>query len=707
MAEQIDVNINVNTKQAGQGVSEIKDGVDGIGESANMATGALDSMSGGAVSGFQNFLKGAKLASKSMFTLKGAIISTGIGALVVLIGSLIAYFTQTERGAKKLEVVMAVLGAVVNTLVDVFAKLGEYIVEAVMSPQKALDDLSSGLEYLWTHVKNVVDVIKKGLIVELKMIKKWFLIAAKGAAEFFTLGLADTSAMQKEIENLSGEIQEATDDFVESGKAMVDHVVQPFKDAAKALDAYAKELLRVAREQTQITLATQELRKAQRELNIDFAEGRAQIKEYNMIAEDMSKPLDERIEAATQAIAIEQELMAERQRQAEQELSLHRRTMALSESTEEDKERENELEVALINIRTESAEMQTTLNNKLQTMKKAAAAENQRLHDEEMARQQEIQDLAHDTADVLMSANEKELDALLTKAHEAKEAQKAEIALIKKRGEDFPKELALAEQRLQDIRDFYYQAELDLIAKQDAEKERLANIHKEFMLTDEQRELAALEIKHKAIRDAAIAAGEFDNALKDKLAREKHVIIDKYAAAEVATAKATAAAVKAANIGLIKSGFEVLQGLAKTEEGQKKLAIAQILVNQGIALSNAIAGAMQSATATGPGAVFSAPGFTATLVGLVLSSFAQVKGIMNQAGAATDGLDTSMPDFGGGGGGGGGGSDSQLALTPDLAQSFNDALGSQAIQAYVVQQEIADADALAATLQNQASLGGG
>ena len=73
----------------------------------------------------------------------------------------------------------------------------------------------------------------------------------------------------------------------------------------------------------------------------------------------------------------------------------------------------------------------------------------------------------------------------------------------------------------------------------------------------------------------------------------------------------------------------------------------------------------------------------------------------------------NLGDGGGGGGaaaddgGGGGGGGPQLALTPDLAQSFNQALSSQAIQAYVVQQEIADADALAATLQNQASLGGG
>ena len=82
---------------------------------------------------------------------------------------------------------------------------------------------------------------------------------------------------------------------------------------------------------------------------------------------------------------------------------------------------------------------------------------------------------------------------------------------------------------------------------------------------------------------------------------------------------AKAEAIKAANIGLVQAGFMALQAMAKTEEGQKKLAIAQILVNQGIALSEAIKNAQQSASATGPGAVFSAPGFTATLVGLVLS----------------------------------------------------------------------------------------
>ena len=56
-------------------------------------------------------------------TVKGALIATGVGAFVVVIGTLIAYFTETEKGAQKLRVVMAGLGAVVRTVADAIMTL--------------------------------------------------------------------------------------------------------------------------------------------------------------------------------------------------------------------------------------------------------------------------------------------------------------------------------------------------------------------------------------------------------------------------------------------------------------------------------------------------------------------------------------------------------------------------------------------------------
>ena len=137
--------------------------------------------------------------------------------------------------------------------------------------------------------------------------------------------------------------------------------------------------------------------------------------------------------------------------------------------------------------------------------------------------------------------------------------------------------------------------------------------------------------------------------------------------------------------------------MAKTEEGQKRLAISQILVNQGIAMSEAFKAAQVAAAATGPAAPVMSPLFTAQMIGMVLSSFASIKGVMNQAGASSGSIGTSS-------GGGGGGGSTQLALTPTLDSFGEGTLELPAVQAYVLQNNIADADALQQALQNQSSL---
>ena len=101
MATQINVGVNVKgTAKAEKDLKKIDNAAEGIGDSADFATGALDNMSGGAVSAFKGIVSGARAGIASMTTLKGAIISTGIGALVVVVASLLAYFTQTERAQR-------------------------------------------------------------------------------------------------------------------------------------------------------------------------------------------------------------------------------------------------------------------------------------------------------------------------------------------------------------------------------------------------------------------------------------------------------------------------------------------------------------------------------------------------------------------------------------------------------------------------------
>ena len=241
-------------------------------------------------------------------------------------------------------------------------------------------------------------------------------------------------------------------------------------------------------------------------------------------------------------------------------------------------------------------------------------------------------------------------------------------------------------------------------AKAIAEAKTAAQIELEdelYALSLSAYERAELALQQEFDRRVAIAG---DNAELIKAAEQRLIddlaALQKTAADErIAQEEATAQAVKAARLGIVAAGFDALKSMAKTEEGQKRLAISQILVNQGVAMSEAIAGATTSGTATGPGAFVATPLFIAQALGIVLGSFASIKGVMNQAGASSGSVGTSS-----GGGGGGLGGNTQLALTPTLDSFGEGTLELPAVQAYILQNNIADADALAQALQNQSSL---
>ena len=78
--------------------------------------------------GFKVSAAGSGLLSGALKVLKLALVSTGIGAIVVALGSLIAYFKGSERGADKLSVWLKKLGAVVTVIKDRLVLFGEGLV---------------------------------------------------------------------------------------------------------------------------------------------------------------------------------------------------------------------------------------------------------------------------------------------------------------------------------------------------------------------------------------------------------------------------------------------------------------------------------------------------------------------------------------------------------------------------------------------------
>jgi len=84
--------------------------------------------------------------ARAMFgTIKAGIMSTGIGALIIAVTSLMAAFKRSEKGQEKFQRIMAGIGAVTNQLMDTVADFGEAIMAAFENPMTALKSFKDGL----------------------------------------------------------------------------------------------------------------------------------------------------------------------------------------------------------------------------------------------------------------------------------------------------------------------------------------------------------------------------------------------------------------------------------------------------------------------------------------------------------------------------------------------------------------------------------
>jgi len=99
MAQDYEINVKVKgVDQAKSSVDNLTDSMNEAGEASGAAFSKLDSMLGGVPSKIKGAVGGVKNLAGGFKSLRAAIISTGIGALVVALASLATFFTKTQRG---------------------------------------------------------------------------------------------------------------------------------------------------------------------------------------------------------------------------------------------------------------------------------------------------------------------------------------------------------------------------------------------------------------------------------------------------------------------------------------------------------------------------------------------------------------------------------------------------------------------------------
>lgn len=159
---------------------------------------------------FGNFKSGVGGVTKGFRGLRGAIIATGIGALVILIGSLVSWLTKTQRGMEFVEKATAAVGAVFDVIID--------RASMIIDGFKALfgGDTQKGFEILKNSVKGVGDEMSRDARLAWDLTEA--MIALGKAETDFTLVQAQR---KRQIQELIFLTRDETASFEERRKALL------------------------------------------------------------------------------------------------------------------------------------------------------------------------------------------------------------------------------------------------------------------------------------------------------------------------------------------------------------------------------------------------------------------------------------------------------------------------------------------------------
>ena len=345
--------LEVDSKGAVTGIKQVEKEVDKLNKKTeeaakNSPLSGLEKVSPKAAAAVKMVTGNITQLAGGFKTLKMAIISTGIGALVIAVTSLVVFFTKSQKGADMLSRATAGLGAAMSIVTDTLAKLGEFLVSAFEDPQQSIKDL-------W-------EAIKKNLVNRLTGLRDQFVSIGKIAQAAFTLDWEG--------------LKQGAEDFARALIQVNTGLDKEQQDAfAKSIAGVASEMNEAAKAAIKLKQAEQDLRDVTRELNVDQAESRARIKGLNKDAEDTTKSYKEREDAARKAGEMEEALVKRRVAAAKENLRIIQESNKLSASMDDDLDAEAEAKIALFQIEEESLELQTTLQNKFNTLKQQRESE--------------------------------------------------------------------------------------------------------------------------------------------------------------------------------------------------------------------------------------------------------------------------------------------------------------------------------------------
>jgi len=288
---------------------------------------------------------GFNIASGAAKLFSRALISTGIGALVIALGSLYAYFTKSQEGADKMSTAGAYLKGIFMALTEAIKPIGKFLSEAFENPKQAISDL-------W-------EFLKTNLLNRVMAIPLFFEAIGKAISAGFDL---DTEGVKKAM----GDVATAAIQFGTGLDELQQNKVGEFlSETAKKAKETADAMSALEKRKIENEKATTALLVAEANLKVSLAKNKKD-------AEDITKSYTQRIIAAKAALGAELQILTGRKAIASENLAIAKAEAALQENTREQQQKIGELQAELANISSESLEKQIELQNKLNGLYKEA-----------------------------------------------------------------------------------------------------------------------------------------------------------------------------------------------------------------------------------------------------------------------------------------------------------------------------------------------
>lgn len=544
----------------------------------------------------------SNVLSTSLKVLTLALASTGIGVLVIALGTLISYFTRTQKGTEQLSKAFSAVSAIVDVFLDRLAKLGSAIVKVFSGDFKgAAEDAKAAVSGINDELREEISLSVKLKEVQNQLDKQEVMLSMRRAAN-----KADIEALKKLSDDTTKSIEER------------------MQAAQKAYELEQKDL----KEQTELAekrLAAslgyaemnEEVRKVIQEIKVGAIEADEVISKLGL-SESTIEDLRDFREQFNQLQEL-QESSYTRQTEQQNNLNSLRKEASDAEINRKTKEIEaiRQAEDAMLatlkdGIEKQRKEINLSYDRQIEDLKKRLSEEkdltqkareaiNQTVVALEKQRQNDLNTLSNEEIQKQISNEQRRIELMLATV---KEGSEKEFELRKQQLElQMNAELSnteITEQEKQLIRDKYAKQESELvvqrqqeIANKQAEAVRLEfeNRIAEAKLQGEDELQIKLELRKQELDNLHQLEGESNEEFRARQLEAEQAYVD--AKEEISNREIDIQQKKAQALSAVASGLSSMLEAAGEQSrdaliASKVLAIASVAIQQGVAIANAV-----------------------------------------------------------------------------------------------------------------------